>query len=80
MEIEFEIEISQKDLDKLDYIVNKLTRVPGNMIEVIDRIGEKIALYQKQSADYANGIEQIMLKASGRELSSEEQQKIHEYE
>jgi hypothetical protein len=39
VELEFEIEIRQRDLDKLDYIVDKLGRNVNNMIEIIDALG-----------------------------------------
>ena len=46
VEIEFEIEINQRDLDKLDYVVDKLGRNVNNMIEIIDTLGTQISSYQ----------------------------------
>ena len=81
-EVEFEIEINQRDLDKLEYIVDKLGRNVNNMIEMIDKLGTQVDSYQNQSNWYAEGINRIKANAAaeGRELTDEEQRKIWEYE
>jgi hypothetical protein len=38
-EVDFEVEINQRELDKLDYIVDKLGRNLNTMIEQIDKLG-----------------------------------------
>ena len=79
---EFEIEIDQRDLDKLDYIVDKLGRNINNMIEIIDTLGTQVSSYESQSDWYADGINRIKANAAaeGRALTDEEQRKIWEYE
>ena len=81
-EIEFEIEINQRDLDKLDYIVDKLGRNLHTAIEQIDALGQQVGKYDNQSQFYRQGIEDIKATAAaeGRALTDEEQRKIWEYE
>ena len=38
--VDFEIEIKQRDLDRLERIVDRLSRDTNNMIEIIDKLGE----------------------------------------
>ena len=79
-EVDFEVEIKQRDLDKLDYIIDKLGRNVNQMVEAIDKMGTKVGLYENQSEFYRNGIKQIYQNATGRELTDDEQRQIWEYE
>ena len=81
-EIEFEVEINQRDLDKLEYVIDKLGRNVNTMIEIIDKLGTQVGSYQNQSNWYAEGINRIKANAAaeGRALTDEEQRKIWEYE
>ena len=79
-EVDFEVEIKQRDLDKLDYVIDKLGRNVNQMVEAIDKMGTKVGLYENQSEFYRNGIEQIYQNATGRELTDDEQRQIWEYE
>lgn len=81
-EIEFEIEINQRDLDKLDYVIDKLGRNLNTAIEQIDALGQQIGKYDSQSQSYRQGIADIKANAAaqGRALTDDEQRKIQEYE
>ena len=80
--VDFEIEIKQRDLDRLERIVDRLSRDTNNMIEIIDKLGEQVNAYGDQSQWYINGIQRIQQNATseGRELTDEEQRKIWEYQ
>ena len=73
-EVDFEIEINQRDLDKLDYAIDKLNRTVGNMVEVIDKMGTKVGAYENQSQAARDGIARIQQNAAdeGRELTDDE--------
>lgn len=81
-EVDFEIEIKQRDLDRLERIVDRLSRNTNNMIEIIDKLGEQVGAYGDQSQWYITGIQKIQQNAAeeGRELTDEEQRKIWEYQ
>ena len=81
-EVDFEIEINQRDLDKLDYAIDKLNRTVGNMVEVIDKMGTKVGAYENQSQAARDGIARIQQNAAdeGRELTDDEQRQIWAYE
>ena len=81
-EVDFEIEINQRDLDKLDYSIDKLNRTVGNMVEVIDKMGTQVGAYENQSKAARDGIERIKQNAEdeGRELTDDEQRQIWAYE
>lgn len=80
--VDFEIEIKQRDLDRLERIVDRLSRDTNNMIEIIDKLGEQVNAYGDQSQWYINGIQRIQQNATseGRELTDEEQRKVWEYQ
>ena len=72
-EVDFKIEIDQKGLDRLEFIVKLLNRVPHQMIEVIDKLGEQVKLYIDQANVYQQRIEVLQQKvASGQELTPDE--------
>ena len=79
-EVDFKIEIDQKGLDRLEFIVKLLNRVPHQMIEVIDKLGEQVKLYIDQANVYQQGIEALQQKvASGQELTPEELNTLESY-
>ena len=80
-EVDFEIEINQRDIDKLDYVIDKLGRNLNTAIEQIDALGQQIGKYDSQSQSYRQGIADIEANAAaqGRALTEDEQQKIQEY-
>jgi predicted transcriptional regulator len=82
IEVDSEVEINQRDLDKLDYIVEELNRGLHNAIEVIDALGQSVSRYENQSAAMRDGIDKIRANAAaeGRELTDDEQRQIWDYE
>lgn len=81
VEVESEVEINQRDLDKLDYVIDKLGRNLNTAIEQIDALGQQIGKYDSQSQSYRQGIADIKANAAaqGRALTDDEQRKIWEY-
>ena len=78
--VDFKIEIDQKGLDRLEFIVKLLNHVPHQMIEVIDKLGEQAKLYIDQANVYQQGIEALQQKvASGQELTPEELNTLESY-
>ena len=82
VEVDSEIEINQRDLDKLDYTVDKLSRNLNTMIEQIDALGQQVGNYDKQSQAYRQGIDDIKANAAaqGRALTADEIKQIQAYE
>ena len=81
-EIDFEIEISDRDLKKLDYILSKFSKDVNSMIEQIDVMTNQSQHYISQSETAQSGIDRIRAQANSenRELTDAEQRQIWSYE
>ena len=80
-EIDFEIEINERDLKRLEYIVDKLSRTPEKLIETIAVYSQMMTNEQNRFDWIAAGIQEVYDKAEDKnKLSQDEKEQIYKWQ